>query len=153
MPVLQCLLHVPQIEVGLGTAESTTKVQKLGINWDMHSKYFSTGKAQLDLYGACLTTEKEENPPPGNKTVSACQSTTESLSASLQDAANKLRYARGSMLLNAAELKDLLEGLQKQGSQRASAPTAHRGRLRGNRKASQDPIDLWAYRAAVGEAP
>ena len=57
------------------------------------------------------------------------------------------------MLLNEAEVEDILEGLQKQGSRQASVPTAPRSRLRGNRKASQDPIDRWAYRAAVGEAP
>ncbi|KAK9824793.1 hypothetical protein WJX74_009226 [Apatococcus lobatus] len=67
-----------------------------------------------------------------------------------QDTANKLRYARGSMLLNDPELEDILDDLQKQGSRRVSMPMAPKSRLRGNSKASQDPIDRWAYRAAVG---
>lgn len=69
----------------------------------------------------------------------------------LQDTANRLRYARGSQLLNEAELEDILEGLQRQSSRRISAPMSAKGRLRGSRKAYQDPIDRWAYRATVGE--
>ena len=40
--VSQCLLHMPQVEFALRTAESTSKVQKLGQNWGMCSKHCNT---------------------------------------------------------------------------------------------------------------
>ena len=36
---LQCLLHMPQIGLALGTWEGTAKVQNSGINWGMCSKH------------------------------------------------------------------------------------------------------------------
>ena len=42
MPVLQCLLRMPQFEFALSTAESTAKVQNSGQNWGICSKHCST---------------------------------------------------------------------------------------------------------------
>ena len=40
--VLQCLLHMPQIEFALDTAESIAKVRNLGITWGMCIKHIVT---------------------------------------------------------------------------------------------------------------
>ena len=40
--VLQCLLHMPQFEFALRTAEITAKVRNLGQNWGMCGKHYNT---------------------------------------------------------------------------------------------------------------
>ena len=42
MLVLQCLLHMPQFEFAVRTAESTAVVQNLGEAWGMCSKHCNT---------------------------------------------------------------------------------------------------------------
>ena len=47
--MLQCLLHMPQFEFAVRTAESITKVQNSGQNWGMCSKHCNTKIALPNL--------------------------------------------------------------------------------------------------------
>ena len=61
--VLQCVLHMPQFEFALRTAESTAKVQNLGQNWGMCSTHCDTS----GMLHSKVHQHSEGVPLPGNR--------------------------------------------------------------------------------------
>ena len=48
--VLHCLLHMPQINFAVGTADSTAKAQNSGKSWGMCSKHPNTSKSHCAMH-------------------------------------------------------------------------------------------------------